>query len=1594
VKTSTAGKGSALVEVWPLSPLQDGLLFHAAFDDDAPDVYTIQRVLSVTGRVDAERFRASWEALVARHAALRASFHRRKSGEAVQLITREVALPWRQVDLSALPAADVPAEVDRLAASEREKRFDLGSAPLLRLLLIRLGDDRHRLVLTSHHILMDGWSMPVLLNELTAVYAAGGESGDGRVLPRAATSYRDYLAWLGRQDKDAARAAWRAELAGAEEPTLVAPADPARVPAIPVRGTVDLPHRISRRVADLARRHGLTVNTVMQGAWALVLARLSGRTDVVFGATVAGRPPELPGVESMVGLFINTLPVRVPLDGGRPVLEMLAGLQERQASLLAHQHLGLPEIQRLAGPGAVFDTLVLFENYPRPPAAPAGPGSLSFATEGTRQATHYPLTIGVIPGDRLRVHVTYRPELIDAALAESISDRLVRVLEQIVADPTLAVGRVGVLDDGEHALVLRDWNATQAPAAGASVLELFAARARRSPDAVAVEDAGRRLTYAELDGASSRLAGYLAGLGVVRGDRVAVVMDRSADLVTVLLAVWRAGAAYVPVDAAYPAERVAFMLADAAPAAVVCTSLTVGLLPAAGTAPLVVLDDPRLMETVAHYPPAWPLPPLSASDAAYVMYTSGSTGTPKGVAVPHGGVAALAADRGWSGGAHEAVLLHAPHAFDASLYELWVPLVRGGRIVVAPPGVVDAQRIRDAADRNGVTAVHVTAGLFRMLADESPECFAGLREVLTGGDVVPARSVARVMDACPEISVRHLYGPTETTLCATWRVIEPGGRVGGVLPIGRPLGNRRVYLLDAFLRPVPPGVVGELYLAGAGLARGYLGRAGLTAERFVACPFGAGERMYRTGDLVRWTGDGELVFAGRADGQVKVRGFRVELGEIETALARQRGIAQAVVTPREDQPGERRLVGYVVPDGREPSGREPSGRERVAQQVRNRAAEVLPDYMVPAAIVVLDALPVTPNGKVDRKALPAPDFAGKVAGRAPRTAAEETLCGLFAEVLGLERVGAEDSFFELGGDSIMSMQLVARARRAGVLFAAQDVFERESPAGLAAVAQVEDATTALPDQGVGAVAWTPAMRAMGERAVAGRFAQWMVFGAPPGLGLDVLVAGLGALLDAHDMLRVRASAGELAGGLVVRPRGSVDAAGLVTRVVTGAGDHTDDHMHDHMHDHADEELDELAGRAARDAADRLDPAAGVLVQLVWVDAGAGRVGRIALVVHHLVVDGVSLRILVPDLAAACEAIAAGREPLLDSVRTSFRGWAGLLAAQAAAPWRVAELAEWTAIVDGPDPLIGDRPLDPATDLAANMRRRTWTLPAGRTETLLSRTPAAFHCGVHEVLLAALAGAVARWRRETPAAPVVDPGPVDPVDPVEPVNTVLVDIERHGREPAAGMDLSRTVGWFTSVHPVRLRLDGIDLTGARAGGAAAAELLKNVKEQARAVPGDGLGYGLLRHLNPDTAPVLAALPTPQIAFNYLGRFTGGAAGGTRTRPIAPWQPAGESALGGAVDPGLPARHVIEAGAVVWDTPHGPELRISLSRPAGVLSDAAVEGLGDAWLDMLIGLAAHTEDPASGGHTPSDFALLDLGQDEVEELEAGFTDENAL
>ncbi len=879
---------------------------------------------------------------------------------------------------------------------------DLAHQQAFRAALIRTAPDRHRFVLTHYHIVMDGWSKSILLREIIAGYY-------GQRLP-AAAPYRSFVAWLADRDLDRAHRAWGEVLAGFEAPTLVAP--PGRL-GLGRRGIewLRVSEQTTQALSELARSHHTTVNIVVQGAFAQLLCQLTGRHDVVFGTVVSGRPAEVVGAESMVGLLMNTVPVRARITAATTTADLLDQLQHAHNHTLEHQHLALSEIHRITGHDQLFDTLFVYENYPIDTAALLGDYDLAITEIAGHEYNHYPLAVLALPGHELVLRVEYDTDVFDAESIEVLIGWWQQVLAAMVADPVRRLSSIDVLDAGEQARLDVVGNRAVLARAGVpvSIPALWAAQVARTPAGVALVCGGCVWSYGEVELAANRLAHLLAGHGVGAGDVVALLFERSAEAVVAILAVLKTGAAYVPIDPNHPDATLGFILDDAAPvAAVTCAGLRSRL----GGHDLLVIDvdDPGL-----DVQPGTALPAPGADNIAYLIYTSGTTGTPKGVAVTHTGIADLVASHveRLAITPQSRVLQFAPLIFDMSVGNMWWALLSGAAAVFPTEDeALPGQELIDLIAEQKVTHAKFTPSTLAALPVED---LRGLT-LITGGEVCTAELVDRYGAVATLVNE---YGPTETTVDVT--IGYPAVVGSGVAPIGSAVSGAALFVLDGWLRAVPAGVVGELYVAGPMVACGYWRRAPLTASRFVACPFGgAGARMYRTGDLVSWGVDGQLAYVGRVDEQVKIRGYRIELGEVSAALAGCDGVDQAVVIAREDRPGDKRLVGYVT-----------ASVTGAADSAGLRAAlgERLPGYMVPAAVVVLEALPLTPNGKLDKRALPAPEYSVVDRYRAPATAIEEVLAGIYAQVLGVERVGVDESFFELGGDSLLAMRMIAAVNK-------------------------------------------------------------------------------------------------------------------------------------------------------------------------------------------------------------------------------------------------------------------------------------------------------------------------------------------------------------------------------------------------------------------------------------------------------------------------------------------------------------------------------------------------------------------------------------
>ncbi|WP_329200671.1 MULTISPECIES: non-ribosomal peptide synthetase [unclassified Streptomyces] len=1041
---------SRVEDVLPLSPLQDGILFHSLFDESERDVYVAQLLLDLSGPLDARRLRDAADGVLARHANLRAGFLRRASGDPAQVVQCDVRAPWREEDLSALDGPALRRALDTLLAEDRARRFDLARPPLLRFTLIRTGPHSHRLLLTYHHILMDGWSWPVLVRELLAAHDARPD-GSG---PAPVTPYSSFLRWLGTRDTAAARDAWSRSLAGLAGGSRTAPVSVPPGAVLPDRVETELARATTDRLTELARAHRLTPGTVLQGAWALLLGQQLRSEDVVFGAIVSGRSPELPGVADIVGLCINTVPVRVRIDRAEPLVELFGRLQEEQAALIEHHHLSLVEVQRLAGAGELFDSCVAFQNYPVDAdglAALSG-GDLRVTGVDPHDAAHYPLTLTAVPGTRLRLQIDYRPDVFGADQARAMLDRLVRLLEAVVEDPRLPVGALDLLSAAERHRVLVEWNDTACDEDYAEVVERVREQAALTPAATAVtDDRGREIGYAGLIARTDTLSLRLLEAGVGAGDLVAVLSEPTAAVPVALLGILGAGAAYVPLDPEGPVARTADLLGAggigwllAAPAQ---QERAREIADACGGAVRVL----ALADT-GDTAPASRAPLAGGPDAlAYVCFTSGSTGKPKGAMVHRRGMnnhlLSKLDDLELTTG--DRVVMNAPLTFDISVWQMLAPLITGGRVhLVSRDTARDPAVLFADAARRGITVLETVPSFVRAAVDlwdtgAVPPALPELRWFIVNGEVLPPELCERWYARYPDAVIINAYGLTECSDDNTHAFI--GHDVGalleqGRLPVGRPLRNNRLYVLDQGLAPVPPGVPGELFIAGTGVGPGYLRDPRRTSERYVPDPFAAepGSRMYRTGDLARLRADGQLDFLGRQDHQVKIRGNRIELGEVETALRAVPGVSEAVVAVDRDQAGQQRLIAYYT-------------GSPAPEEVRSALGLALPNYMVPAMFLALPAFPLTTNGKLDRKALPDPATVARPAGRAPETRAEQTLCTIFAEVLGLPGAGPDDDFFAHGGHSLLATRLMGRVRsECGARLTIRDLFETPTPAGLAA----------------------------------------------------------------------------------------------------------------------------------------------------------------------------------------------------------------------------------------------------------------------------------------------------------------------------------------------------------------------------------------------------------------------------------------------------------------------------------------------------------------------------------------------------------------
>lgn len=1490
-------------DVLALSPLQDGLFALYRLAEDGLDLYTMQLVVDIDGPVDADLLRTSAELMLQRHPNLRAAFWDRDVPRPVQIIPAETVVPWTE---TTAPASDF----DAIAEAERRRPFDLSRGPALRIVIAAAPDTpRRRLIFTAHHILMDGWSLAVFFTEMLAVYRAGG-SAEQLPTPRP---YRDYISWLARQDTAAALASWTRYLGGTAAPLMLAESAP--VGGIPQKSPLRLSATETGRLRGWASGHGLSLNTAVLFGWMVLLSRLTGRRDLVFGTIVSGRPESLAGVESMVGLFINSVPVAYELDPTAPVVEQAARVQRDASAMRDLGYLSLAEIQRAHGRGALFDSLFVFENAPIGDAVKTvtTPDGATFTPIEMESLTHYPLTVVAhLSGDELVVVIEVIPDAVPHLPGDETGERLLAVLRQLPDIGDAGPDALDVLTAAEHA-EHADWRAH--PIGTETVWQAFARQAAATPDAAAVTFGAERYSYADLHDRAARLAVELAGHGVGPEDVVALALPRSPQLVIAILAVLAAGGAYLPVDVALPPDRIAAMLRQARPALLVTAR---GTAPAVPGLPSLDVDDSAVAERIARHPAEAPDVLRHREQAAYVIFTSGSTGEPKGVIGTNAALLSYFADhreRVYRPARHRlGRALRIAHAWTFGFDASWQPLV--GLLDGHAVHLFDDEAMRDADRLVAGIADHAID-----MIDTTPSMFGQLRAaglldhnlsvLALGGEAIDAALWNQLRGLAP-LAVYNCYGPTETTVeavvAAVHRFPTP--------TIGTANTGTGCYVLDPWLRPVPTGAVGELYLAGGQLTRGYIGQPGMTAASFVADPYRPGRRMYRTGDLVRRLPHGGFGYLGRGDSQVKIRGYRVEIGDVEAALRDLPDVHDAAVVVLARAAGPV-LVAFAAGDHDD---------DRLAD-LRAALRDRLPGYMIPARILALPQLPVTTNGKVDTTALEtlAQDaFAG--AGRAVAgTDTERLLAEIVAEQFNGAVPHLDDDLFAFGLDSIVAIALVRKAQRHGLavtprtLFSATTIRQLAAAIDTAAAAPTAADGTDQPDHGP--VPPLPIVSWLFEYGHYRRFTNTLLLRLPRDIDLPALQQTLQALLDGHPALR--STLVDTADGprLLTRDVGAVRAGDLISRLPVDPN----------------ADLAATITATARRANDRIDPRAGAMVRAVWL---SGPQEILLLTAHHLVVDVVSWHIIATDLAEAWQLRQSGTTPTTLPEATDYRRWSQLMRQRADTADVITQRDYWLDQLAAPDPPLGHRALDPARDRWATLQPATTVTSTERTEELLAALGR--DDTLHEFLLAATAMTIASWRRHRGE---------------DPRTGALIALDSHGRaDTILDADTTNTVGWFTSAYPVRLGA-GTEAVTAEQGAEdphTAARLLAGVGDHLRQLPHDGLDYGLLRYATGGTGdPDLAARPEPQLMFSYLGRLD---LAGISDQPWSVLTGPEMAALPVDPEPELPLRFAVYLSVAVHGTPDGPQLSATWLWSDALFTSADIDVLTTFWQRSIAALAA--------------------------------------
>ncbi|MGY0106505.1 amino acid adenylation domain-containing protein [Bacillus velezensis] len=1490
-------------DTYPVSSAQKRMYVLQQLEDGGVG-YNMPAVLELTGPLDRGRLEETFRQLVERHESLRTSFETGPDGEPVQRIHDSV-----------------PFQLDEAESADAFVRpFCLEEAPLFRAALVKESGERHLLLTDMHHIISDGVSVNTLIKEFGELYA-------GRSLAPMRLQYKDYAVWQRSfQEKEGYQkqeAYWLKRLEG-ELPVLELPADKPR-PAVRsfAGGSVSctLDAETASGLHRIARDHGSTLYMVLLAAYNTLLARLSGQEDIIVGSPIAGRPHK--DLEPILGMFVNTLAIRTEPKGDKRFTDYLA--EVRQAALEAYEHQDYPfeelverlGVQRDTSRNPLFDVMFVLQNMERESLV-LNKLHLTQAADTSHKTAKFDATLYASEGSdgSISFDFEFNTDIYQKQTIEKWLSYFTRILTKVIENQAIPLGDIHVLDDAETNRVIYQFNQTKSDyPRHETISRLFERQAKETPDARAVVYDGQILTYRELNERANRIAAALRSNGVGPESVVALLTGRTTELASGILGILKAGGAYLPIGDDVPRERAEWMLKDCK-ADILLQSDKLDGLPLSGKR--LFIED---IQTKAGLSSENPEPLGGPESLAYMIYTSGSTGAPKGVMIEQRSVIRLVKNSNYIDFTpKDRLLFTSSLGFDVTTFEIFGPLLNGASLYVSDQETyLDSDVLETFIQQNGITTLWLTSSLFNHLSEQNKDVFSGLSRLIIGGEALSPSHVNRVRNALPHLSVWNGYGPTENTTFSTCFLIEQS--YDHSIPIGRPVGNSTAYIINSRGTPQPIGVIGELCTGGDGVARGYFGRPELTQEKFVPNPFVPGERMYRTGDLARWLPDGTIEYAGRMDDQVKIRGYRVELGEIEAALRSLDGVKEAAVSVRTGQSGNKELIAYMSLQA-----------DMDTEKVRSSLSKQLPNYMVPAYMMELEKLPLTPNGKLDRKNLPEPELTLQTAYTAPRNELEEQLSVIWQEVLGTKQVGIEDSFFELGGDSIKALQVSARLGRYGWKMTASDLFRHPSIKELAPL--IRKAERVIDQRPVeGDIPWTPVQHWFLSQRMENRnhFNQSVMMFSSDALQKQPLKEALEHLVIHHDALRITVSEENES---IRQINHGIQKAELYTLDIWDMSET----------DTWEREIETEVAALQQ----RMDIEKGPLLKAGWFKTRSG--DYLFITVHHLAVDGVSWRILLEDLSAAYTQAVKGQPVQLPPKTDSFKQYAERLSEYAKSSKLMREEEYWRFIEEE---TAAELPYEkPQHQTGADSIRQTvsFTLTEEETSVLLQQVNRAYHTDTQDILLTAAALALRDWTGG---------------------GRLRIAMEGHGREHIMPeLDISRTVGWFTSMYPVLIDLN---TAGSELGTA-----VKTVKDTLGRIPDKGIGYGILKYMTPPEQKTIRFRQAPEISFNYLGQFND-------TEDQHTFSLSG-LASGHDITPTWQREQAVEMSAMAAQH----KLHFSLSYPPSRFSKETMEQLLQTLQQYLRDIMAHCTGKEEAEKTVSDFSSKTLTSDDLDSI-ASFVEE---